>query len=1745
MGGPDLSVEGFAQGSSTASAKGRMDSKGRLAHTDQRQKQGGHSQRESQKTDLAQGVDQISKRGATNGQSTDQGPPKGAFNCQNIGKGSMMGASVGQGLDPGSKGGGSVGQGPDPGPKWGASVSGYKYGARIELSGRDMLTHHAADAPSTRHIMASVSNSSWQQGKAGSSSTTAGKGPAAPQQGRVQQYSHPTEGSREGPSAPAYDVLLGDSKNGSSSMLSTGSREGLSRLVSACSKKGLSGILPGGLHDSSDGLLCRVVSGNSQPSNPGMLSGDSRPSDPGMDYLQLGSTAEEVGAFPSRWQQIRDKASIALAKAPPSPKRSASVRVQPPPPVDLGSTTPTKSGAPPVHHPKPAASTGETSPCRARPSRAHARTSPGHVRTSLDRYTHYSLELQKMQEILQPGSLTLPHAPHGLGPPHNLQDEQQARPLLQQLPAASSAAAAAYYAQLAGMSSAWAGAGAQTHTDLETNIWGADFQLPWVGAQDLGPAMAVHTNFSSVCELDQDIGTGMAAGSMHSSRLEQEAQALLDRVRAMRSCPAASTPDLPGDYNFSSYLPTAAGAVEAVGRHQTPSTTLTNLELQMTMQQLLEGATTALECDPYIGRKPEELAIDQQRIQEALATGKFSYAAAAAQSLQAFSLQQVAERFHHLYCLHNALTHWRRAAADSLAQNVALAQEAHLQALAAKEEARKGDVAEEARKSDVAVRFHRLMVLHRVTQAWLALARAGRVERETAKEEGRRRAKITDFLSRWNGHKREGSTPHGNLLPQHKQLDSQQKQLDPQQNQLDPAERQQKGTMGGAAQQKHLESQQNQPNQKRHSSSAGSATQARIPPYLRGVAPDLGPPLPKALLPHDMKVGIGQPGMKDPRLKSGTVNAGGTVLATSARAASRRYNILASAVGTRPLVQPVLHLPDGGNVPATVDDLAALDAEQLEQLMLSTFQDLTGQQLGPIPEEQVMLSTSQDQAGQQLGPIPEECLAVEVTGAGGGTCGGEISAGVATGLTQTGHEGPKFVHDPCSQPKQSSHRTHTSGMLAASIKGKNTDSMGSFCSGEGWGTGERPGHNFDRREEGGWEEELSSEGTLAAALQAVHNWHKNSTTKPAVHHTGSVTRPTAASLAKKHSLAVPEAVPKWEGSLREGEQATLGKHGHSCTVAEGAAARGSNSNTAVTKSSSNNNALERLRACRSSTHAGVLHPQSSSRPAQHSFSGRAQGSQATSASSSRPAQHSRTGRSQESHASAASASTHLTASSAHLPADCPASEGVAATPARSAASSDWTAASPTTSSCPSSTSRMLRCIRDSEPRSGGLVQRRTTGSSAGGLLRRSTGHSFAESMSSKPAGVPPRRSTGHSFADGVRPGGSGRTTLQSNDVDHMLKQAKIREDQLRRRTLEEATAVEMRLEEGATALALLHYHRTLLLRCGIQPWLFLIQMVQEQELKADVHYHLSVLNKIFGTLRTVVYKRRWEVVTMHAVALSGMTQIRKGRILARAFRKLRLWWFAGKLAAHRMALKALLALQLSASLTAADLSCAAEHYEHVLLRKILLRWRVAAVAIVDRRVLAELQERHEQQVTAAQSLLRHAFKTWRGAASKVRESRETNSKRDQTWAKINGWLGELDEKRQRSGTSQHAAKSPLMARDPNQPALSPSGLGPHQQNCQPGKVSSAWADQTAADSYDLSDSWGNLVNKPSPASTKPSQGVEHVPQSCKENSAPDSAAAVCALIPGTLQQDKRSGITNAPCRATGPISFLIVDYDDT
>ncbi len=137
------------------------------------------------------------------------------------------------------------------------------------------------------------------------------------------------------------------------------------------------------------------------------------------------------------------------------------------------------------------------------------------------------------------------------------------------------------------------------------------------------------------------------------------------------------------------------------------------------------------------------------------------------------------------------------------------------------------------------------------------------------------------------------------------------------------------------------------------------------------------------------------------------------------------------------------------------------------------------------------------------------------------------------------------------------------------------------------------------------------------------------------------------------------------------------------------------------------------------------------------------------------------------------------------------------------------------------------------------------------------------------------------------------------------------------------------------------------------------------------------------------------------------------RLLRFAFRKLRLWWIARRNAERHTIVKAFCALQLAAAWSSAASNAAHEHRHLAVLRNSLRRWRAGAAGGADKRLLAQLQQRHEEEEARGRAAVGCAFRAWASATAWKRQDREVESQRHGMRSKIHGWLQEMHETRER------------------------------------------------------------------------------------------------------------------------------------
>ncbi|GAX74625.1 hypothetical protein CEUSTIGMA_g2073.t1 [Chlamydomonas eustigma] len=245
----------------------------------------------------------------------------------------------------------------------------------------------------------------------------------------------------------------------------------------------------------------------------------------------------------------------------------------------------------------------------------------------------------------------------------------------------------------------------------------------------------------------------------------------------------------------------------------------------------------------------------------------------------------------------------------------------------------------------------------------------------------------------------------------------------------------------------------------------------------------------------------------------------------------------------------------------------------------------------------------------------------------------------------------------------------------------------------------------------------------------------------------------------------------------------------------------------------------------------------------------------------------------------------------------------------------------------------------------------------------------------------------------------------------LLCKVKSQEARQRRKTAEQLVAVQDALQQDAMQLAVLHYNRGLLLRCGMKPWHRIVTDSKHQEHHAFSHWVFRCKQSVMQGFILAVTLRRWSGVVAHAVALSGMRLLRQARCIKRCFRCLKTWAASSRMAAVQRMSNILRSWQTAVQMAKEVLDWAKICHDSSFLRKCLMAWMEVSKLQSSKRLLAVLQLKHEEQVQADTALLSYCFIRWRVSSKELKADRQARMHRHATLQKVGGWLTEVQNKR--------------------------------------------------------------------------------------------------------------------------------------
>ncbi|KAG2486548.1 hypothetical protein HYH03_014849 [Edaphochlamys debaryana] len=301
----------------------------------------------------------------------------------------------------------------------------------------------------------------------------------------------------------------------------------------------------------------------------------------------------------------------------------------------------------------------------------------------------------------------------------------------------------------------------------------------------------------------------------------------------------------------------------------------------------------------------------------------------------------------------------------------------------------------------------------------------------------------------------------------------------------------------------------------------------------------------------------------------------------------------------------------------------------------------------------------------------------------------------------------------------------------------------------------------------------------------------------------------------------------------------------------------------------------------------------------------------------------------------------------------------------------------------------------------GSASRPTTASSAGGAPRGSL--LGAGGAAGAAAALSHSTQHGTGAAASVSAAGLSGPALTAAELER-LRAAEVRQ---RKRADEAARRLAAELAREAVQLAELHHRRALLVWFGMHPWLRLVQAAWQRAHCADRHRGRALMRRALQGLAMAAVRGRMRAASKIAAAVAAGRNTRRARLAAAVLSRLSAAARAAALHRRHLAHRVLLGLMRAAS---AGWAARADAEDWALRRRLwscFVGWRRAAEELVSDRLHWELQRQYEAERAMAGRRMLRVLRAWRAAASEGAAQREEMQRRSEQWAKVQGWLREV------------------------------------------------------------------------------------------------------------------------------------------
>lgn len=152
-----------------------------------------------------------------------------------------------------------------------------------------------------------------------------------------------------------------------------------------------------------------------------------------------------------------------------------------------------------------------------------------------------------------------------------------------------------------------------------------------------------------------------------------------------------------------------------------------------------------------------------------------------------------------------------------------------------------------------------------------------------------------------------------------------------------------------------------------------------------------------------------------------------------------------------------------------------------------------------------------------------------------------------------------------------------------------------------------------------------------------------------------------------------------------------------------------------------------------------------------------------------------------------------------------------------------------------------------------------------------------------------------------------------------------------------------------------------------------------------------------------------------AVGIASLRLSSQNQLAKKCIQALSQWTMVSRFSKHHLLQRVMDSLHLMTAIGREKVKIAKIFHAEMIQRLSFASWRQAAEEQGSKRLLARLQEQHEQQRKAGQIVLSYCFKRWRASLPELRVDRQACQRAHSMRSKVSGWLQEMRAKREPEG----------------------------------------------------------------------------------------------------------------------------------